>query len=97
MVAGGGTLFMTADRFLVEAVAPVDDDVALIEQRAQRGEGGVDRSSVGNHHPHRTGGLELADESRLVDLADAAEKAGDIVLFSVEPPTLSEVFEEAVS
>lgn len=41
--------------------------------------------------------LELAHESRLIDLADAAEKAGDVVLFTVEPPTLSEVFEEAVS
>ena len=41
--------------------------------------------------------LDLKDSSRLIDLADAAEKAGDIVVFSVEPPSLSEVFEEAVS
>lgn len=41
--------------------------------------------------------LSLTDSNRLIDLADAAEKAGDTVLFSVEPPTLSEVFEEAVT
>lgn len=41
--------------------------------------------------------LDLTGNNRLIDLADAAEKAGDVVVFSVEPPTLSEVFEEAVT
>jgi ABC-2 type transport system ATP-binding protein len=41
--------------------------------------------------------LELTDSNRLSDLANEAEEAGDIVRFSVEPPTLSEVFEEAVT
>jgi len=49
-----------------------------------------------SHSPNRIR-LELTDSNRLIDLADAAEKAGDIVVFSVEPPSLSEVFEEAVT
>lgn len=40
--------------------------------------------------------LQLSDAARLNDLANAAEKAGDIVVFSMEPPPLSEIFREAV-
>jgi ABC-2 type transport system ATP-binding protein len=40
--------------------------------------------------------LDLIDSTRLTELAEAAERAGDVVVFSVEPPSLSEVFEEAV-
>lgn len=40
--------------------------------------------------------VSLAPTCRLIDLADAAEKAGDTVVFSLEPPSLSEVFAEAV-
>jgi ABC-2 type transport system ATP-binding protein len=41
--------------------------------------------------------LDLNDSHRINELADAAEEAGDIIVFSVEPPTLSEVFEAAVT
>lgn len=52
--------------------------------------------AVLSHHGNRIR-LDLNDSHRLEQLAAVAEKAGDIVVFSVEPPTLSEVFEEAVT
>jgi ABC-2 type transport system ATP-binding protein len=52
--------------------------------------------TVLSHNGHRIR-LELDPATRLAALADAAENAGDLVVFSVEPPSLSEVFREAVT
>jgi len=52
--------------------------------------------TVLGHNGHRIR-LQLDGSARLGALADAAEGAGDVVVFSVEPPSLSEVFREAVT
>jgi ABC-2 type transport system ATP-binding protein len=41
--------------------------------------------------------LEVHEGARLSDLAVAAESTGQVIVFSLEPPSLSELFEEAVS
>lgn len=48
-------------------------------------------------HDGRRVRLELHDGARLSDLALAAEEAGEAIVFRLEPPSLSEIFEEAVS
>lgn len=49
------------------------------------------------HHTGHRIRLELLDASQMSELAAAADAAGDVIVFSVEPPSLSEVFEEAVT